>query len=99
MTSIDLKRARELAEMMNRCGCQGIHQHEAASLIRSLCDKIERDETEISMLSREVSREGGLRRKLSNLLASHEKYLAENRKLDDDSRKESAIAAAGREKA
>lgn len=44
MTTVDLKRARELAEMMNRCGCQGIHQHEAASLLRALCDRCEQAE-------------------------------------------------------
>lgn len=41
MTNIDLKRARELAGMMDRCGCQGIDQHEAASIIRSLCEIVE----------------------------------------------------------
>lgn len=42
MTTIDLKRARELAEMMDRCFCQGINQYEAASLIRSLCEIVEK---------------------------------------------------------
>lgn len=45
---IDLNRARELVEMMDRCNCQGINQHEAASLLRSLCERIEQLEAALA---------------------------------------------------
>jgi len=52
-------------------------------------DKLRR---EVSMLSREVSRESSLRRKIETLLNEHAEYIRENRMLDDQAR---ATDAAG----
>lgn len=91
MTSIDLKRARELAEMMDRCGCQGIHQHEAASLLRSLCGIVE---------ERDLLREAGQVTAMACLELANTEGLSRRQRqiiqeISDQTR--SARAAAGRE--
>lgn len=58
----------------------------SARLLRQLADIVERLEAEVSMLSREVSREAGLRHTLTLLLQTHHDRIVREREADHKAR-------------